>query len=626
MTKATLVVAVRGWTSSGEFLLFGRPGGELRADFLSTLADFIPDAEIWAPELDLSMFSMRSAELLSRSLFLQIDEKLRVATHIEHIVILGFSSGSLLARRVFCMAHGAAENGMILHSPASWADKIDRMVMLSGVTRGWEFSSACPAHVRFLGPLLNKVASIVGWWKAKHEPVESTIPLIYQFKRGSPFVVSSRIQYVNVFEELRRRRHLLPASLLRDSGLPSTIFLLGAKDEFISPADCTELGPRAEFVFIELKGSNHIEALEIAGDSEKAQDRRERLIAAIKDEFETLTRKSWTLPPGDIDDYLDPMDIAERNPLSAALDAEVRHAVIIVHGIRDNGFWTKRVAREVKSLGREHGIAVRAPTPSYGYFSMWDFVRPGGREQAAFWFMERYADVRSHFPHAKISFVGHSNGTYIAARALELCSAVQLENVVFTGSVVRRDYCWSRHTGQVRRILNYVGSIDGVVAFLPSVFEHLHIRSLDVGGAGAYGFNEANQSAMFIRTPSAHQPVESVDITEVRFVSGGHDAAIVEDFWPEIARFALLGVAPCRKSIDRTKETDRLFRWAPLVTTLGIFIGALLITLPFTVVAMITGFLPLHGNHSVPTAALVVVGFCGSLAISWLTRRFIRMW
>ena len=90
---------------------------------------------------------------------------------------------------------------------------------------------------------------------------------------------------------------------------------------------------------------------------------------------------------------------------------------MVIHGIRDNGFWTKRVAREIKNLGRTEKINVRAPTPSYGYFSMWDFIKPGGREQATYWFMEQYANIKSHFPDAKISFVGHSNGTYIAARS-----------------------------------------------------------------------------------------------------------------------------------------------------------------------------------------------------------------
>ena len=56
MQKHTLVVGVRGWTSSGDWLLFGRPGMELSGRFAETLAAALPDAEVWCPPLDLAMF------------------------------------------------------------------------------------------------------------------------------------------------------------------------------------------------------------------------------------------------------------------------------------------------------------------------------------------------------------------------------------------------------------------------------------------------------------------------------------------------------------------------------------------------------------------------------------------
>ena len=625
MEKLTLVVAVRGWTTSGEFLLFGRPGGELRPEFVKALSDDLPDAEIWAPALDLGMFSMRSAEALCENLYMQICEKIDARPHIERIIFLGYSSGSVLARRVFCMAHGAAEDGTLSHPPALWADKIERMVMLAGITRGWEFSSASPAHVRFLGPILPKVASTLGWWKAKRGSVESTTPLIWQLKRGAPFVVSARIQYVNVLEALRSRLRSHKSSPLRANGLPSTVFLIGAKDEFLSPADCTELGPRVEFVFIELKRSNHSEAIQIAGNSPAATERRRCLVAAIKEDFEALSRESWAVPAADIDDYLDPMDITETKAGEAMHHPVVEHAVIVVHGIRDNGFWTKRVAREIKTLGRESGLIVRAPTPSYGYFSMLDFVMPGGREQAAFWFMERYADVKNHFPSAKISFVGHSNGSYIAARALELCAAIRFENVVLAGSVVRRDFPWARFPRRVRRVLNYVGSTDCVVAFLPAVFELLRLPWLDVGGAGAFGFREAEPPpAVAKRLPGSG--AEDVELTEVRFVWGGHAAAIAEDYWPEIAQFALFGTPPSRPPITRDGSTERLFRVAPICTVVLALIATTLLLSPFIVVATALVIIARQGPPSGFTVALALLVFSASLVVSWLARRFMRLW
>lgn len=624
MDKSILVVAVRGWTTSGDWLLFGRPGGELREEFVAPLMADMPDSEVWAPDLDMGMFSMRLAESLSQELFRKVDEKVRAMPGVERIVILGYSTGSVLARRLFCLAHGAAEDGSLSLPPAAWAGKIDRVVMLAGITRGWEFSSASPARVRFFGPVLLAVGRVVGFLRRGARPIESRVPLVWQVKRGSPFIVCTRIQYINVFEALRERASGSNQSPLRVDGLPSTVFLLGAKDEFMSPADCTELGPRSEFGFIELHGSNHADAVRITGGTEAAQERRRRLVAAISRDFTSLNQEPWAVPAADIDDYLDPMDIvgaAESGPLRGA---EVEHAVMIVHGIRDNGFWTKRVAREMKTLARKAGVQIRAPTPTYGYFSMWDFVRPGGREQATFWFMERYADVKSHFPHAKVSFVGHSNGTYIAAHALEICPAIRLHHVVFAGSVVRRDFRWSRFGGRVRGVLNYVGSGDSVVAFLPAVFEFLRFRWLDVGGAGAFGFREAEPPPARNKR-LAHTGGSHVELSEVRFVQGGHGAAIGEQFWPEIAAFVLQGAVPERQPVVRSRKTRFLFQCAPAVTAFGIGLAAVLLTSPVWLVAITAGWTAMH-LASAETAMAMGAIAVASLFASWLGGRFLRMW
>ncbi|ALQ51134.1 hypothetical protein [Nitrosomonas ureae] len=59
---------------------------------------------------------------------------------IKSIVLLGYSAGSVLARRVFSMAHGAKTDATIDESKkADWADLIDRIIILSGITRGWDF-------------------------------------------------------------------------------------------------------------------------------------------------------------------------------------------------------------------------------------------------------------------------------------------------------------------------------------------------------------------------------------------------------------------------------------------------------------------------------------------------------
>lgn len=427
-------------------------------------------------------------------------------------------------------------------------------------------------------------------------------------------MVGTRIQYVRVIETLRKR-----VSATRDdrpltaSGVPSTVFLLGARDEYISPADCTELGPRAEFLYVELPGANHTEALLVTGELEEFKTRRLRVVAALRDSFAELKARNWVVLPEDIDDYLDPMDLIGDDASVRQKHRPVEHVVMVVHGIRDDGFWTKRVAREVKILARELGIGVRAPTPSYGYFSMWDFVKPGGRERATRWFMERYADVQSHFPGADISFVGHSNGTYIAARSLILCPEIRLHRVVLAGSVLRCSYDWSKVNGRVHQVLNYVGSADTVVAFLPGVFERLGLRFMDVGGAGAYGF-------AFAKDPLRSKL--SFPLDDIQYVRGGHGAAIGEKCWPEIARFVLCGELPTAHKAERVGWVRRLYRVAPVLTaTLG-GVAAFLLTAPLTLVAWTS----IKLGFPADSAAITTIAVLGGLVVSWTASRILRAW
>nr|MBL8412074.1 hypothetical protein [Dechloromonas sp.] len=613
MSASTLIVAIRGWSTTGDLLLFGQPGGEVRPSFVAALERCLTDTEVWAPEVDLGMFSMRSAESVCQELLAAIDRKVREAPG-QRIILLGYSAGSVLARRVFCLAHGAEESGTLGGEALPWAGRIERLVVLAGITRGWEFSSASPAYIRYLSPLINLMTRSICRLKRLFARQESPLPFVWQLKRGAPFVVATRIQYVCVIEALRRAGAQWSAGDLRSHGLPSTVFLLGAQDEYISPADCTELGPRAEFAFIELPGSNHTQAMQIEGDTPTARIRRERLSSACRDAFAKLAEHAWSLPASDIDDYLDPMDLVAAR---TADGGNVDQVAIIVHGIRDNGFWTKRVAREIKTLGRQDGREVRTPTPSYGYFSMWDFVRPGGREKAAYWFLERYADVRSHFPNAAISFVGHSNGTYIAARALELCPAIRFDKVVFAGSVVRRSFPWHRYADRVNAVLNYVGSSDGVVAFLPAVFEFFRWHALDVGGAGAYGFDEAREQANTARPR----------VTELRFVEGGHGAAVSEPYWPQIAGFVVRGVTPQHEEVRRSPLTTQLFRMAPAITLAGIACVGAVLASPVIVALWNSLVAPQLGSpEDALSPTMLSVAFLLSIFLSWAIGRFLKTW
>lgn len=597
----TLIIVIRGWSNASTFLGKENHGGEIPKATLEKISQSLPNAELWVPTIDLPIFSLERPEDTVSALLEDIDHYLELRTDISSIVLVGYSAGSLLARSVFCIAHGADKCGNIVHSPRGWASKIQRLVFLAGITRGWEFSSASPAHIRYLSPVIAGLTQIVSWTKSVVGNSRRRVPFILQLRRGSTFVVTTRIQYLNVIRHLQETRGGEQDIGLTHAGLPTTIFLLGAQDEYMSPADCTELGPRSEFLYAELPGCNHAQALDIEDSSSDGIIRGQRLVAALSEPFTDLTLKEWILPAQDIDDYLDPMDLVLETP-EQKVEEDVEHVVIIVHGIRDNGFWTKRVAKELKTLARVEQISLRAPTPSYGYFSMWDFVRPGGKQQATRWFMEKYADVKSHFPNAKISFVGHSNGTYIAGKALSVCHAVKFHRVVLAGSVLRRSFEWDRVSNRVDHVLNYVGSADLVVAFLPDVFEKLQLRFLDVGGAGAFGFDVAKDEQNLSKL--------QCEFDEVEYIKGAHGAAIGEETWPEIASFVITGNVPEHQTVERKGWIASLFSSAPAITIVFLVVAALLLFAPVAMEVFVGGGIAV---------------FMG-LIISWAAIRFIKAW
>jgi pimeloyl-ACP methyl ester carboxylesterase len=144
--------------------------------------------------------------------------------------------------------------------------------------------------------------------------------------------------------------------------------------------------------------------------------------------------------------------------------------------------------------------------------------------------MDQYTEALAAYPNAdgNIDFVGHSNGTYVLARALQDYHTLSVNRVVFAGSVVRRDYDWDGALAreQVKRVRNYVASADWVVALFPHFFELPIVSSVfsanDIGGAGFDGFQRKGDN-----------------VHEIHYVEGGHAAALDERNLPSIVDFLM---------------------------------------------------------------------------------------
>ena len=159
------------------------------------------------------------------------------------------------------------------------------------------------------------------------------------------------------------------------------------------------------------------------------------------------------------------------SPLSAGA------VVISIHGIRARGAWQKMLGSELNKAGFPYEAL------DYGFFGAVRLLFPGAREKQVRWFVDEYTRIRQGST-AKISVIAHSFGTYIVAGALEKYAEVNLDSIIFCGSIVRPDYAWSRLIpGQAKRVLNDFGRLDRWVKLVAWFIG-------DAGPSGARGFDD----------------------------------------------------------------------------------------------------------------------------------------
>lgn len=420
------------------------------------------------------------------------------------LILVAHSTGTAILRHAIATISRLNIDNEHQKKERRWTSLIDRIIHIGGMTTGWEFNSEIPKLYLWLGPIIRPLCP--DWFP-------------WQIYKGSKFITETRISLSRQYDSNRK---MMPIQ-------PQEDFLLGTKDEYVTPADAIETGgilAAGNPKYIEVSGCTHRGIL---------SDNKGRVNENVRIYIEqVLVSNAQKLPPGfriieadDIDDYLDPLD---NEP--ARRDVNVNHVIIIMHGIRDGGTWAKRIGNIIKDIWRDESKLsesrnVRVVSPTYGYFSIWDFVRPGGRRRAVDWYQNIYANVCALYPSAKVSFLGHSNGTYLGTQALQ-CENLDYKYMILAGSVVRQDFWLNKKTGKnwkqrVSRLYNFRSIDDWIVALLPGGLEVVPLLGwfMNLGGAGAYGFRGIDE------------------VREQRTIKGGHGAAIQADTWEQLARFLI---------------------------------------------------------------------------------------
>ena len=495
VSSRTLVVALHGYTRGPASL----------AHVERAIRACIPGAHVVVPKLPLSTFSCADPNAIVADLLQQVDALFSRERH-DRIILVGYSMGGLLARKLYIAACGNNDRAPLepvlssqCAAPREWAARVERIVLLAGMNNGWSIDYHMGLWSAFklsAGVLLGRLLHFVhrGW------------PTIFNMRRGAPFLIQLRVQWLIM-------RRLASA---RGVGATSVIQLLGTVDDLVSPRDNVDVVTGQDFYFLDVPKSGHLDVVTM-DESPAGSARTEVFQRALS---------------------LSPAQLKESSVLIADIDPvpprhEVEELVFVIHGIRDEGFWTEKIARAVMREGHKCDRRFARETSTYGYFGMLPFLSSWQRRQKVEWLMNRYAEALAHYPNLKkIHYVGHSNGTYLLAKAIEQYPCCQFNRIVFAGSVVPSTYDWSRYINrfppQAEEVLNYAATGDWVVAYFPNCFEFLGIA--DLGGAGHLGFKEGSVA-----------PEADSKVVNVEYVVGAHSAALTEENWSSIARFIVHG-------------------------------------------------------------------------------------
>jgi hypothetical protein len=556
-----LVIALHGYTKSTDRL----------ASVRETITDLMPDADIFAPKLPFvdGWVCLRNAEGIVADLMREIDqivtERAARGSGYQTVSFVGHSFGAVLARRVVITAFGEQRSAAgDLPAPFEtelaefrerrpWAKSIRRLVLLAGMNRGWTVSSA----LDWITSVKWSMLQFIG------ETLPTSKPTIFAIRRGAPFLVQTRLQWLALMNPDYDER---PQQLI-------TVQLLGSGDDQVSPDDnvdyAVDLFGSQSYFYIEVPYSTHTNIIQMSksgsGDAQSGRDtRRQMFELALTASRDVLVKVSVSRE-----------QMADNLPPEP--DQSITDFVFVVHGIRDKGYWTQKIARTIK----KHQAASQkfeSFTGSYGYFAMLPFILRRVRQRKVEWLMDCYAEARARFPKASFHYVGHSNGTYLAAQALQDYPAARFKHIVFAGSVVRRNYKWlslttpaaRSSTPKVGRVLNYVATRDWVVALFPKGLQPWRIFNL--GSAGHDGFTEASRNG---------------PVYEIKYIPGGHGAGHEELNWDDIAHFIVSGQPPTH---GFPKVQSRFWRMAgsvsfvlfPLLCLIVLVCGGLILWSIFT--------------------------------------------
>ena len=412
------------------------------------------------------LYSRGNPQHIAIELRALIDQKWKAIGPFDDVILVGHSVGGLLIREAYLLGCGV---GGDFSQKSDWVQSVSRIILFAGVNRGVDTTK--------------RWQLIIGGWLGRWFPPYRNL-IVWHIFRGSDFITNLRIRWIRQFAALGKLG-------------PVVIQLLGTRDDLVSRDDSVDIEQFPSAYYIEIPGAGHADLHHLTGVFESEE--RYALLC------EGFVKKAPSF--------------GENKTISGS-----EQVIFILHGIRaNNKTWVEQITTYIQN--RWPGVKVISP--QYKFVSALQFANPMTRRRNLRWFQDAYSEALAQNPHARLSFIGHSNGTYLFGESLRSIPGMQFERAVLVGSVLPTDYEWNERVdkGQIKSLRIDNSCHDYPVGWLCSALQGMLMK--DVGTGGYDGFI---------------QPTDPSKKTEFCWYKGGHSAPLDLINLPSLAEYAVEGI------------------------------------------------------------------------------------
>lgn len=414
-----------------------------------------------------SFFSCADPEVITENLVASIEIHLRdFGSNYDKIFLLGHSLGGLIARKV---ALSISEKENWLNSKNNLFKKVN-LILLASANRGYSTEYLPPGQ-----QILERLTFNLPF-------------LIKKGKRGSKCINEIRLSWLRNFSELEPSEesdNIKPIA-------PPTIQLIGKLDRVVKRDDSIDIYRFKNTAEKVISGANHSDFGRNRGEVFK--EIIDKIIESFEHHFTGIYPK-------------------QREEINSLITPDC--LVFLVHGIRDFADWHEVLEYEIhKQKPNAKVVSIR-----YGYFTAFQFILPLQRLKNVRIFIDRYIQEFAKNPNIPIYVAAHSYGTFLFGYAMEKQLGIEIKRAYLAGSVLPKDFSWTRFEGRLEAVRNDCANYDWPVGVLCRYLRWLP-GNKNIGTAGVDGFSE-----------------ESSMIKSNQYIEGGHGAALNSPVTEEIVNF-----------------------------------------------------------------------------------------